>query len=206
MFEPNHWRSCSIFIDPSINMNWSALHDETGACTFAPDAQCWPAPFAAAQSGDTAVMITIRQSRADETGRLYEIWQDAVRASHGFISADDMADIELMVKTEYLPGREFWVAADEDDRAVGFMSLEGPHVDSLFVTPDRHGQGVGRALLAHAYSLSRVLSVEVNEQNMEARRFYERMGFVQVGWTATDAGGRPYPLLMLHLADGSPLE
>jgi putative acetyltransferase len=186
-------------------MNGNALRDESGACTFAADAQCWPAPFIAAQSGDPAVMITIRQSRADETGRLYEIWQDAVRASHGFISADDMADIELMVKTEYLPGRDFWFAADGDDRAVGFMSLEGPHVDSLFVTPDRHAQGVGRALLAHAYSLSRVLSVEVNEQNLEARRFYERMGFVQVGWTATDAGGRPNPLLMLHLADGSQL-
>jgi putative acetyltransferase len=116
-----------------------------------------------------------------------------------------MADIELMVRTEYLPGRDFWVAADRDDRAVGFMSLEGTHVDSLFVVPERHGQGVGRALLAHAYSLSRELSVEVNEQNQEARSFYERMGFVQVGWTATDAGGRPYPLLMLHLSDGSQL-
>lgn len=151
-------------------------------------------------------MITIRQSRADETGRLYEIWQDAVRASHDFISADDMAEIELMVKTEYLPGQDFWVAADEDDRPVGFMRLEGTHVDSLFVVPEKHGQGVGRALLAHAYSQSRQLSVEVNEQNMEARRFYERLGFVQVGWTATDAGGRPYPLLMMHLADGSQLE
>ncbi len=151
-------------------------------------------------------MITIRQSRAADNGRLYEIWHDAVRASHGFISSNDMAEIEHMVKTEYLPGKDFWVAADADDRAVGFMRLEGSHVDSLFVAPEAQGRGAGRALLAHAFSQTEQLSVEVNEQNIEARQFYEKMGFVQVGWTATDAGGRPYPLLMLHLKDGSQLE
>jgi putative acetyltransferase len=151
-------------------------------------------------------MITIRQSQAAETGRLYEIWHDAVRASHGFISDEDMADIVHMVKTEYLPGKDFWAAVDEDGRMVGFMRLEGSHVDSLFVDPPAQGKGVGRALLAYAYTLSNELSVEVNEQNLEARQFYERMGFVQVGWTATDGGGRPYPLLMMHLKDGSQLE
>ena len=151
-------------------------------------------------------MITIRQSQADETGRLYQIWHDAVRASHGFISDLDMAEIENMVRTDYLPKNDFWLAVDENDRIVGFMRLEGTHVDSLFVDPQAQGKGAGRALLAHAYSLSNELSVEVNEQNLEARRFYERMGFVQVGWTATDAGGRPYPLLMMYLKDGSQLE
>ncbi|MBX2805370.1 MAG: acetyltransferase [Hyphomicrobiales bacterium] len=151
-------------------------------------------------------MITIRQSRADETGRLYDIWYDAVRASHGFISAPDMADIMYMVQTEYLPGKDFWVAADEADHVLGFMRLEGSHVDSLFVDPQTQGKGAGRALLSHAYSLSDHLSVEVNAQNVEARQFYERLGFVQVGWTATDAGGRPYPLLMMHLEDGSKLK
>ena len=91
-------------------------------------------------------MITIRQSRADETGRLYEIWHDAVRASHDFISADDMAEIEHMVKTEYLPGNDFWVAADDDGDIVGFMRLEGSHVDSLFVDPQAQGKGAGRSL------------------------------------------------------------
>ena len=151
-------------------------------------------------------MITIRLSRADEVGRLYEIWHDAFRASHGFISPGDMADIRYMVKNEYLPGKDFWIAPDGDDRAAGFMRLDGSHVDALFVHPEMQNRGIGRALLSHAYSLSNELSVEVNEQNLEARRFYERMGFAQVGWTATDAGGRPYPLLMLHLTDGSQLE
>lgn len=151
-------------------------------------------------------MITIRQSRAEETGRLYEIWYDAFGVSHSFISPDDMADIEYMVRHDYLPGKSFWVAVKGDDRAVGFMRLDGSHVDSLFVHPEKCKQGVGRALLSHAYSLSHELSVEVNEQNLEARSFYEHMGFVQVGWTATDAGGRPYPLLMLHLRDGSQFE
>lgn len=151
-------------------------------------------------------MITIRLSRADETGRLYEIWYDAFCVSHNFIAPKDVADIKHMVRKDYLPGKSFWVAVDRDDCAVGFMRLDGSHVDSLFVHPEMQKQGIGRELLSHAYSLSDELSVEVNEQNLEARRFYEHMGFVKVGWTATDAGGRPYPLLMMHLRNSSQFE
>ena len=150
----------------------------------------------------TVTMITIRQSHKEETSRLFEIWHNAVAATHGFIAPHHLAEIEQMVKTEYLPGKQFWVAADEDDRAVGFMRLDGDHLDSLFVDPAFQGQGIGLMLVKYAHSLSPKLSVEVNEQNLEARQFYEKLGFVKVGWAPKDEGGRPYPLLMMHLKDG----
>lgn len=40
----------------------------------------------------------------------------------------------------------------------------------------------------------------VNEQNPQARRFYEHMGFVAYKRTATDGQGNPYPLIYMKLA------
>jgi ribosomal protein S18 acetylase RimI-like enzyme len=52
---------------------------------------------------------------------------------------------------------------------------------NLHVAPERHGQGVGRALFAEALELARgagarTLSLWVVESNANARRFYERQG------------------------------
>lgn len=52
--------------------------------------------------------------------------------------------------------------------------------------------------MAHAQSLaSGALSVDVNEQNEAALRFYEALGFAVVGRSPTDGAGRPFPLLHL---------
>jgi putative acetyltransferase len=43
-----------------------------------------------------------------------------------------------------------------------------------------------------------VLTVDVNEQNEPARRFYEALGFVAAGRSPLDDNGLPYPILHLR--------
>ena len=88
------------------------------------------------------------------------------------------------------------------------MLVVGSHMEALFVDPDHHGTGVGRALVDHALTRdpapdpthNPTLSVDVNEQNAMARRFYERAGFVATGRSDRDGQGRHYPLI--HLRHG----
>jgi putative acetyltransferase len=61
------------------------------------------------------------------------------------------------------------------------------------------GRGVGRQLVRHARSLWPELTVDVNEQNDAARRFYAACGFVVAGRSELDEQGRPYPLLHMRL-------
>jgi putative acetyltransferase len=68
----------------------------------------------------------------------------------------------------------------------------------LFVDPDLHGQGIGRALLVHAGRDHPVLELDVNEQNPAALGFYCAQGFVVTGRSATDDQGRAFPLLHLR--------
>jgi len=55
-------------------------------------------------------------------------------------------------------------------------------LDELYVVPTRRGQGIGSALLDSCWSLVRARDVELLEVNVDgedrdARRFYERHGF-----------------------------
>jgi len=144
-------------------------------------------------------MLRLRSSRAEDVPRLFEIWRDAVAATHDFLSEDDRRYFARIVRDRYLPSSSFTVAVDQADRPVAFLGLTGPKIDSLFVAPEAHRRGVGRELIDHAREEQHQLSVDVNEQNKGAVAFYERLGFRRVGRSETDDSGRPYPLLHMEL-------
>ena len=86
-----------------------------------------------------------------------------------------------------LPNNEVWVAAD-GARVIGFVGLWGDVVSHLWVYPEQQNQGVGTALLALAKERRPSgLRLQVFQQNLGARRFYERHGFTLVD--LTDGGG-----------------
>jgi GNAT superfamily N-acetyltransferase len=56
------------------------------------------------------------------------------------------------------------------------------YLEELYVVPDRRGQGIGGALMDRAMSLARErgagrMDINVDEEDVDARRFYERLGF-----------------------------
>jgi putative acetyltransferase len=144
-------------------------------------------------------MIALRPARPDDTPRLLAIWRAAVLATHDFLDPADFREIERMVAERYLPVAPFWLVVDERDVAAAFMGMTDHHIDSLFVDPDRRGKGIGRSLVEHARSLHPGLTVDVNEQDLGAVGFYERLGFRRIGRSPHDDAGRPYPLLHMAL-------
>ncbi len=57
----------------------------------------------------------------------------------------------------------------------------------LYVDPARTGKGIGAALLAEcfeAFPEAKAFRLEVDEQNPDAKRFYERHGFREISRTA----------------------
>ena len=146
-------------------------------------------------------MIRIRQSTEADGTRVLDIWRHAVDATHHFLSDDDRRTIESEV-VAFLPGAPLDVAVDERDRPIGFMLLDGSHMEALFVDPAHHRAGVGRLLVEEALKRHPGLSTNVNEQNDAAARFYERLGFERCGRSELDGQGRPYPLIHLHYRGG----
>jgi putative acetyltransferase len=144
-------------------------------------------------------MIRIRKSTPKDGARVMEIWRRAVDATHDFLTAEDRRDIEAEVAA-FLPGTLLDLAVDETDRPMGFMLLDGAHMEALFVDPDFRRSGVGRALVEDAIRRHPALLTDVNEQNLQAIGFYERIGFERCGRSAVDGQGRPYSLIHLRYA------
>lgn len=142
-------------------------------------------------------MIKLRPSRPQDGPRVVAIWAAAVDATHDFLSPEDRAAIGRDVEA-FLPGAPLMLAVDGRDRALGFMLIEDGHMEALFIDPEHRGAGVGRALVDYALAIHPALTTDVNAQNEQALGFYEHMGFERTGWSATDAQGRPYPLIHLR--------
>lgn len=142
-------------------------------------------------------MISLRTSRSEDGAALIDLWRRSVDATHHFLSDEDRKSIDAEV-CGFLPHEPMTVAVDENDKILGFMLLDGTHMEALFVDPDVRGTGVGRQLLQHGLSLHGALSTDVNTQNAQAVGFYQRMGFVQSGRSEVDSQGRPYPLIHLR--------
>jgi putative acetyltransferase len=128
-----------------------------------------------------------------------EIWRRAVDATHDFLTPEDRRAIDAEVSS-FLNDAPLDLAVDEADRATGFMLLDGSHMEALFVDPDFHGSGIGRMLVDEAIRRHPNLSTAVNEQNLRATGFYERLGFERCGRSLLDGQGRPYPLIHLRYA------
>ena len=143
-------------------------------------------------------MTRIRLARADEQARLFDIWHDAVRATHGFLAEEDFAFYARLVRDEMLPEGSVWVAVDEGDRPLAWLELADGKVEALFVDPAHFRRGLGRALMDHAARLSPDgLSLDANEES-GAVAFYSRLGFAVTGRSETDGAGRPYPLVHMR--------
>ena len=142
----------------------------------------------------------IRPAVAADHPHLLALWLASVRATHAFLGEDDVQALVPVVREVVLPGLEIWVLEFVPGAPAGFMGLDGAAVEALFVAPDHFRKGVGKMLLAHARRLKGALSVDVNEQNPQALAFYLQCGFVQVGRSALDAAGRPFPILHLREA------
>ncbi len=146
----------------------------------------------------TAAAPEIRAYRdAEDREACLDVWLRASRVGHPFLSEADLRAQREQVDRLYLPNAENWVAVDGEGRVVGFVGLLDGLVGGLFVDPDRHGLGVGRALVGHAARLKGELTVEVYAAN-GAVAFYRRCGFEPVGRKDSDAEGRPFPLLVMR--------
>ncbi|MFJ7792844.1 acetyltransferase [Pseudomonas sp. NPDC096950] len=143
--------------------------------------------------------MNIRPRVAADDAALAALWERSVRATHDFLSEDDIRFFYPLVRDAYLPALTVWVGDNPDGTPAGFIATGNNNVEMLFIEPANRGQGIGRRLLDHVKALHVTLSVDVNEQNPQAHGFYLHYGFEQTGRSETDGEGRPFPVIHLAL-------
>jgi putative acetyltransferase len=144
--------------------------------------------------------MNIRRAMPTDGAVLFDVWLRSVRATHTFVSEADMESFIPLVRDYLTSEAELWVLCSDSGVIMGFMGMSGSKIDSLFLAPEHQRKGGGRRLVRHARELRGELTVDVNEQNAAACRFYVACGLVVEGRSELDDTGRPYPLLHMRLA------
>lgn len=144
------------------------------------------------------MIIEIKERNDDIKSELVRVWEGSVRATHHFLTEDEIMRIKENVPMA-IDGTEHLLAAEQDGRICAFMGISGDELEMLFVSPDERGKGLGKVLLQKGIDEYGVRTLTVNEQNPQATGFYEHMGFVTVRRSDTDGQGGTYPILYMEL-------
>ena len=132
---------------------------------------------------------------------LLQVWESSVRATHLFLSGSEILNIKKYVPEALRDVEHLIVADDENGSQVAFMGVENGSVEMLFIQAEERGKGLGRQLMEKGIREYSVNRLAVNEQNPQAKGFYEHMGFQVCRRTELDEQGNPYPLLYMKLPD-----
>ncbi|NJB37767.1 GNAT family N-acetyltransferase [Croceivirga sp. JEA036] len=142
---------------------------------------------------------TISTITKTEYSQVVRVWEAAVRATHHFLKEEDIAYFKPLILNTYLDAVEVSCVRNSQNVIVGFLGVAADGIEMLFVHPEYHGQGIGKALLTHAITYFKATKVDVDEQNPQAVGFYEKFGFKTVKRSPLDASGKPYPILHMEL-------
>lgn len=146
------------------------------------------------------MQITMPQNRTDMlVEELTSVWRASVEATHDFLGEQDVERIAQYVPEAIRAIRALVTACDDNGRALGFAGVDDGKLEMLFIDPAYRSKGVGATLLDFTMRELGVTDVDVNEQNAQARSFYEHEGFGVIGRSETDEQGEPFPILHMRL-------
>ena len=129
---------------------------------------------------------------------MLEIWEDSVRASHFFLKDNDIVEIKEEVKGAFAFLQNILVAKLNNDFA-GFIGVSEKSIEMLFVASKFFNLGLGKRLIFEAvnafFAKQDEILVDCNEQNERGLKFYQKLGFKQLGRSEKDSSGRDFAII-----------
>ena len=144
-------------------------------------------------------IIEVKERTITLINQLLEVWEDSVKATHLFLSSEEIKNIKEYVPQALKEVSHLVVIESEDSVPIAFMGIEGTKLEMLFIKNSERGKGLGKQLLNYGIENYSINEVTVNEQNPNAKGFYEYIGFKMYKKTELDEQGKPYPILHMRL-------
>ena len=151
------------------------------------------------------IEVEIKKRTPNIINQLLTVWESSVRATHLFLSDSEIKHIKEYVPQALMGIAHLMIAKNDMGCPVAFMGIEDGTLEMLFISPEERGKGLGKRLLQYGIKTYTVERVAVNEQNPQAKGFYEHMGFQVYKRTTLDEQGHPSPLLYMSLLN-KPIE
>lgn len=131
--------------------------------------------------------------------KLLEIWEDSVKATHLFLSNEEIKDIKKYVPQALKVVSHLVIIENENKAPIAFMGVNNTKLEMLFIKNSERRKGLGKKLLKYGIKNYDINELVVNEQNPNARGFYEHLGFKVYDRSEIDEQGNYYPILYMRL-------
>ena len=131
--------------------------------------------------------------------QLTDVWESSVKATHLFLSDNEIENIKQYVPQALESVAHLHIVLDKNTLPIAFIGIENQSLEMLFIKDEERGKGLGKQLLQFGVETYDVREVTVNEQNPQAKGFYEHMGFKVFKRSEFDEQGNPYPILYMEL-------
>jgi len=141
--------------------------------------------------------LPVEEVSSGDYPELIELWEASVRATHSFLTEDDIRFYRSLILNSYFALVDLKCVRNARGRILGFIGTTPEKIEMLFIHPDARGMGIGRQLVRYAVDVLNIKRVDVNEQNDQAVGFYYAVGFRLGKRSPIDGMGKPYP--MLHM-------
>lgn len=143
------------------------------------------------------IEVTDRNSKLIE--QLVKVWENSVKETHLFLSNTEIEKIKQYIPQALKKVQHLIVMENEKKIPIAFIGVENKRIEMLFVSCQERGKGIGKKLVQYVISKYKVNELCVNEQNPQARGFYEYMGFKVYNRSEIDEQGNHYPILYMRL-------
>ena len=129
---------------------------------------------------------------------IIKVWNKAIRATHSFLSSDDIEILERKTLIELFESVSIYGIRVNNKELAGFVGINENIIEMLFVLPGFTKKGIGSFLLNFAITENGANELEVYEYNTNAVRLYEKAGFIKVSREDCDSLiNKPYPILKM---------
>jgi len=139
-------------------------------------------------------IFEVKERTQELVNTLLKVWENSVKATHLFLSDNEIEKIKEYVPQALKEVAHLIVIENENDIPIAFMGIEGTKLEMLFIKNSERRKGLGRQLLNYG-----IKNYNINEQNPNAKEFYEHLGFKVYKRTELDEQGNPYPILYMRL-------
>lgn len=86
----------------------------------------------------------IKEKNSSLTSQLLEVWEDFVKATHLFLSNDEIKNIKEYVPQAILGVSHLVIIENENNQPIAFMGIEDRKLEMLFIRNSERGKGLGK--------------------------------------------------------------
>ncbi|APR08199.1 putative N-acetyltransferase YjaB [Lentilactobacillus parabuchneri] len=146
-------------------------------------------------------IVEVTDPNSELIERLVAVWESSVRATHLFLTDDEIRSIKKVIPEAIVNVQHLIVMKRDDNDPIGFMGVNDQMLEMLFISDQYRGKGLGKQLFEDGLQKYSINQLGVNEQNPLARGFYEHMGFKVYQRTELDEQGNHFPILYMKKVD-----